>query len=94
MQDFVYFIYLFTYLFIDILIRHRYEATDIGMHRSGLAACVIVGLPNVQDYIHKHREHLMEEKRQKLLALEYQQNQRIVQQQEQQGLLQDEADWE
>lgn len=31
-----------------------------------------MGLPNVYDYIHKHRERLMEEKRQKLLALESQ----------------------
>ncbi|XP_044586739.1 kelch-like protein 10 [Cotesia glomerata] len=57
-----------------------YEATDMNMYRSGLSACVIMGLPNVNDYIHKHRESLMEEKRQKLLALEvqrsHQQNQR------------------
>lgn len=38
--------------------------------RSALSACVIVGLPNVRDYIHQHRERLMEEKRQKMLALE------------------------
>lgn len=67
----------------------RYEATDIGLHRSGVAACVIVGLPNVQDYIHKHREHLMEEKRQKLLALEFQRNQ---QQQQEHQLIQNEND--
>ncbi|XP_014471269.1 PREDICTED: kelch-like protein 10 [Dinoponera quadriceps] len=47
-----------------------YEATDMNMCRSALSACVIMGLPNVHDYIHKHRERLMEEKRQKLLAHE------------------------
>ncbi|XP_076181588.1 kelch-like protein 10 isoform X2 [Ptiloglossa arizonensis] len=47
-----------------------YEATDMNVYRSALSACVIMGLPNVNDYIHKHRERLMEEKRQKLLALE------------------------
>ncbi|KAI4504462.1 hypothetical protein M0802_000012 [Mischocyttarus mexicanus] len=47
-----------------------YEATDMNIYRSALSVCVIMGLPNVYDYIHKHRERLMEEKRQKLLALE------------------------
>lgn len=49
-----------------------YEATDMNIYRSALSACVINGLPNVQDYIHKHREKLMEEKRQKMIALEAQ----------------------
>jgi kelch-like protein 10 len=40
-----------------------------------------MGLPNVYDYIHKHRERLMEEKRQKLLAHEVRRTQH--QQQEQ-----------
>ncbi|XP_033324832.1 kelch-like protein 10 isoform X1 [Megalopta genalis] len=57
-----------------------YEATDMNIYRSGLSACVIVGLPNVNDYIHKHRERLMEEKRQKLLALEVPRNQQQHQQ--------------
>ncbi|XP_044731886.1 kelch-like protein 10 isoform X2 [Chrysoperla carnea] len=47
-----------------------YEATDMNIYRSALSACVITGLPNVYDYIHKHREKLMEEKRQKMIALE------------------------
>lgn len=51
-----------------------YEATDMNIYRSALSACVILGLPNVRDYIHKHRERLMEEKRQKLLALQQQDN--------------------
>ncbi|XP_056630797.1 kelch-like protein 10 [Diorhabda sublineata] len=51
-----------------------YEATDMNIYRSALSACVIDGLPNVQDYIHKHRDRLMEEKRQKLIALENQRN--------------------
>lgn len=50
----------------------RYEATDMNIYRSALDACVITDLPNVRDYIHKHRERLMEEKRQKMIALENQ----------------------
>lgn len=49
-----------------------YEATDMNLYRSALSACVIDGLPNVEDYIHKHRDRLMEERRQKLIELEYQ----------------------
>ncbi|KAK9878141.1 hypothetical protein WA026_017337 [Henosepilachna vigintioctopunctata] len=49
-----------------------YEATDMNIYRSALSACVIDGLPNVNDYIHKHRDRLMEEKRQKLIAIENQ----------------------
>lgn len=41
----------------------------MNVYRSALSACVITGLPNVHDYIHKHRERLVEEKRQKLLAV-------------------------
>lgn len=44
-----------------------YEATDMNSYRSALAACVVQGLPNVDDYIHQNRSGLMEEKRQKLL---------------------------
>ncbi|CAG0884893.1 unnamed protein product [Cyprideis torosa] len=47
----------------------KYEATDMNIFRSALAACVVEDLPNIRDYIHQHRENLMEEKRQKLLAL-------------------------
>ncbi|XP_043590171.1 kelch-like protein 10 isoform X1 [Bombus pyrosoma] len=57
-----------------------YEATDMNVYRSALSACVIMGLPNVNDYIHKHRERLMEEKRQKLLALEVHRSQHQPQQ--------------
>lgn len=60
---------------------YRYEATDMNIYRSALSACVIMGLPNVYDYIHKHRERLMEEKRQKLLALEVQRTQQQQQHQ-------------
>ncbi|KAL1139483.1 hypothetical protein AAG570_006467 [Ranatra chinensis] len=49
-----------------------YEATDMNIYRSALSASVIMGLPNVKDYIHKHRDKLMEEKRQKMLALDAQ----------------------
>ncbi|EZA52628.1 kelch-like protein 10 [Ooceraea biroi] len=59
-----------------------YEATDMNICRSALSACVIMGLPNVYDYIHKHRERLMEEKRQKLLAHEVR---RAQHQQQEQG---------
>ncbi|KAG7204994.1 hypothetical protein KM043_005379 [Ampulex compressa] len=62
-----------------------YEATDMNICRSAVSACVIMGLPNVYDYIHKHRERLMEEKRQKLLALEVHRSQHQQQQQEQQN---------
>ncbi|XP_060529923.1 kelch-like protein 10 isoform X2 [Cylas formicarius] len=51
-----------------------YEATDMNIYRSALSACVVDGLPNVQDYIHKHRDRLMEEKRQKMIAIENQRN--------------------
>lgn len=44
-----------------------YEATDMNAFRSALAACVVLGLPNVNDYVHQNRRGLMEEKRQKLL---------------------------
>jgi len=42
-----------------------------------------MGLPNVYDYIHKHRERLMEEKRQKLLAHEVRRSQHQQQEQQQ-----------
>nr|XP_031847034.1 kelch-like protein 10 isoform X2 [Nomia melanderi] len=57
-----------------------YGATGMNICRSALSACVIMGLPNVNDYIHKHRERLMEEKRQKLLALEVHRSQHQQQQ--------------
>lgn len=50
----------------------------MNIYRSALSACVIMGLPNVYDYIHKHRERLMEEKRQKLLALESQRQHQVA----------------
>ena len=31
----------------------RYDATDMSLYRSALSACVVRGLPNVQDYIYK-----------------------------------------
>lgn len=64
----------------DSIASYRYEATDMNVYRSALSACVIMGLPNVNDYIHKHRERLMEEKRQKLLALEVHRSQHQPQQ--------------
>nr|QTM97704.1 KLHL10 [Sinohyriopsis cumingii] len=33
-----------------------YDATDMNLYRSALSACVVTGLPNVQDYIHKDRD--------------------------------------
>lgn len=41
----------------------------MNVFRSALSACVINNLPNTHDYVHKHRDRLMEEKRQKLLAI-------------------------
>ncbi|CAL1297525.1 unnamed protein product [Larinioides sclopetarius] len=54
-----------------------YEATDMNAYRSALAACVVQGLPNVDDYIHQNRSGLMEEKRQKLLQQQALQEGRI-----------------
>ncbi|XP_065304431.1 kelch-like protein 10 [Dermacentor albipictus] len=45
------------------------EATDMNETRSALAACVISGLPNIRDYVHQHRDNLMEEKRLKMLDI-------------------------
>lgn len=36
--------------------------------RSALTANVVYGLPNVRDYIHKNRDKLMEERRQRIFA--------------------------
>ncbi|OXA57496.1 kelch-like protein 10 [Folsomia candida] len=47
-----------------------YEATDMNIFRSALSACVMTGLPNIYDFIHQHRDRLMEEKRQKLIAMQ------------------------
>jgi len=49
-----------------------FEATDMNIFRSALSASVILGLPNIYDFIHQHRERLMEEKRQRLLVLQQQ----------------------
>ncbi|XP_023217171.1 uncharacterized protein LOC111619637 [Centruroides sculpturatus] len=46
-----------------------YEATDMNIFRSALAACIIKNIPNTTDYIHKHRDKLLEEKRQRLREL-------------------------
>jgi kelch-like protein 10 len=42
----------------------------MNIFRSALSACVISGLPNMYDFIHQHRDRLMEEKRQKLIAMQ------------------------
>uniref|UniRef100_A0A336K738 Kelch-like protein diablo n=1 Tax=Culicoides sonorensis TaxID=179676 RepID=A0A336K738_CULSO len=44
------------------------EATDMSIIRSALTANVVYGLPNVRDYIHKNREKLMEERRQRIFG--------------------------
>lgn len=49
-----------------------FEATDMNIFRSALSSSVILGLPNIYDFIHQHRERLMEEKRQRLLVLQQQ----------------------
>jgi len=46
-----------------------YEATDMNVFRSALSASVVSDLPNLEDYIHQNRDMLMEEKRQRLLAM-------------------------
>lgn len=50
------------------LIPRRLEATDMSIIRSALTANVVYGLPNVRDYIHKNRDKLMEERRQRMFA--------------------------
>lgn len=42
----------------------------MGIVRSALSVNVIMGLPNVRDYIHKDRERLMEERRQRMFPNE------------------------
>ncbi|GFR96352.1 kelch-like protein 10 [Elysia marginata] len=32
-----------------------YDATDMSLYRSALSACVVKGLPNVQEYIYQNR---------------------------------------
>lgn len=44
----------------------------MNVYRSALSACVVPDLPNIQVYIHQNRHMLMEEKRQKLLAMQQQ----------------------
>uniref|UniRef100_A0A0A9YPI4 Kelch-like protein diablo n=1 Tax=Lygus hesperus TaxID=30085 RepID=A0A0A9YPI4_LYGHE len=56
----------------DDTLNEWYEATDMNIYRSALSSSVIKDLPNVRHYIHQHRDRLMEEKRQKLLALDAQ----------------------
>ena len=41
----------------------RYDATDMNIYRSALSACVVSGLPNVKDYIHKQRDRPEEKKK-------------------------------
>uniref|UniRef100_A0A1B6C072 Kelch-like protein diablo n=1 Tax=Clastoptera arizonana TaxID=38151 RepID=A0A1B6C072_9HEMI len=43
-----------------------YNATNMNINRSGLSACVVTGLPNLQPYIYKNRDLLFEEKRQQM----------------------------
>ncbi|XP_075156886.1 kelch-like protein 10 isoform X2 [Haematobia irritans] len=45
------------------------EATDMNNLRSALTANNVAGLANKRDYIHKERDRLMEERRQRLLAM-------------------------
>jgi kelch-like protein 10 len=46
-----------------------FEATDMNIYRSALSACVVTDLPNIADYIHQHRDRLMEERRQRLFSV-------------------------
>jgi kelch-like protein 10 len=43
--------------------------TGMNVQRSAHSAVVIIGLPNLDDYIYKHRDRLKEEERQNILAL-------------------------
>jgi hypothetical protein len=42
--------------------------------RYHLSACVVKGLPNARDYAYKNREMLLEEKRQRQMAMEMERN--------------------
>ncbi|XP_037959800.1 kelch-like protein 10 isoform X2 [Teleopsis dalmanni] len=44
------------------------EATDMNIERSALSTNNVGGLPNIRDYIHKERDRLMEERRQRILS--------------------------
>ncbi|XP_001845460.2 kelch-like protein 10 [Culex quinquefasciatus] len=46
------------------------EATDLNQMRSAFKAVIVSGLPNVRDYIHKDRESLITERRQKIHVAE------------------------
>ncbi|CAK9303911.1 unnamed protein product [Gordionus sp. m RMFG-2023] len=43
-----------------------FEATDMNLYRSALSACVVSDLPNRNEFIHKNRSNLLEEKRQRM----------------------------
>jgi len=47
----------------------------MNIYRSALSACVVSDLPNISDYIHQHRDRLMEERRQRLFNVNQNQNQ-------------------
>lgn len=49
--------------FLKELARFRLEATDMNINRSALTADVVIGLPNVRDFLYKERLRLMEERR-------------------------------
>ncbi|XP_045168944.2 kelch-like protein 10 [Mercenaria mercenaria] len=40
-----------------------YDATDMNLYRSALSACVVTGLPNVYDYLHRDRDKDVVEKK-------------------------------
>ncbi|XP_021934201.1 kelch-like protein 10 [Zootermopsis nevadensis] len=46
-----------------------YEVADMNTYRTAMSACVVKGLPNAGDYIYKHRDRLLEEKRQRILTI-------------------------
>ncbi|XP_055641436.1 kelch-like protein 10 [Toxorhynchites rutilus septentrionalis] len=46
------------------------EATDLNLMRSAFKAVIISGLPNIRDYIHKDRDSLMAERRQRMSSAE------------------------
>jgi hypothetical protein len=50
--------------------------------KQGLSACVVKGLPNARDYVYKSREMLQEEKRQRMMATEFETMEQEHEQQE------------
>ena len=52
---------IFRNMFVSFL--SRFDCTDMNIYRSALNACVVSGLRNVKDYIHRERSKNKDEKK-------------------------------